>query len=57
MEEEGKEDMKANINFPILIVVLIMFLYIFMVIIMLEIVYFEKTLTELVEAVNLLAGG
>ncbi len=46
--------MKETINFPVLNVVLILFLYILIVIVMLEIVYFEKTLTELVESVNLL---
>ena len=45
-----------EINLSVLIVVLIMFLYILMVVVMLEIVYFEKTLVELVEAVNLLVG-
>ncbi len=48
------EDVRMVINFPILIVVLILFLYIFLAVIMLEIVYFEKSITELVEAVNLL---
>ena len=54
---DEKDGSKFPINFQVLIVVLILFLYIFLVVIMLEIVYFEHTLTELVEAVNLLIGG
>ncbi len=46
-----------EINLPVLIVVLIMFLYILIVVVLLEIVYFESTLVELVEAVNLLSGA
>ncbi len=46
-----------NTKFEIIIIILVLFLYILIAIVMLEIVYFEKTLTELVEAVNLLIGG
>ncbi len=43
-----------EINFQILILVLIMFLYVLVIVVALEIVYFEKSINELVEAVNLL---
>ena len=48
---------KQPVNFQMLTLVLIMFLYVLIIIVMLEIVYFEKSINELIEVVNLLVGG
>ena len=46
-----------EIKFQVLALVLVLFLYVLIIVVILEIIYFEKTLVELTEGVNLLIGG
>ena len=44
--------MKDDIDVNVLVLILILFLYVLVIIILLELIYFEKTLTELTELLN-----
>ena len=44
-------------KYEIIIIMMLLAAYILLVVIMLEIVYFEQSMNELIEGVNLLIGG
>ena len=43
---------KKGVNFQLMIFIMIMVLYILIIVVLLEIIYFERTLVELVNATN-----